>query len=495
MSIKPQFESYRYIGEVCRLHGQSVVECRLPGSEIGSVLAVYAKAIPADCVCSDGEVQYGGRVLLTVVYEDGDKKVCRAERGAEFFHKTEGGKVSPACFAKALLSTENVSWRREGSGLYISVIVNAELVVYGSKQLEYLVGGDGLIAKKDAIRLCKTVCVTGETEGEDEFDSDYVGDVLLHSQTAIAQNVTASGGQIDVEGEIALNICVLTGADGVASYERLIPFRMQIPTEEGFGKASASAFVTVKQAHLTASTDEEKGKSKLVLSYTLAATCFLDVEEEISCVIDAFSSEAETEVKLANDRGRYLTKQEKCHERISGAAIISPAVDGEYTLQAAVLPRAEIAVKKTEKGTEAEGVVLADVILVGGDGGHRSGNLSLPFTFPMDTDGEDVEIDCIVCGLNVRRKKSGETEADATLKLCVRTYENKSWEYVCEVQEGEAYPKEESAFSVFIPRAGEDLWQVAKRLACNPEELQKSNGHLQFPLKGEERIFVYRQIT
>ncbi len=495
MSIKPQFESYRYIGEVCRLHGQSVVECRLPGSEIGSVLAVYAKAIPADCACADGEVQYGGRVLITVVYEDGDKKVCRAERGAEFFHKVEGAQVSPACFAKALLWAENVAWRREGSGLYISVIVGAELAVYGNKQLEYLIGGEGLVVKKGTIALCKTVCVTGETEDEDEFESDYVGDVLLHSQTAVVNSVTANGGQIDLEGEIALNICVLTGADGVGSYERLIPFRMQIPAEEGFGKVTASAYVQVKQAHLTASTDEEKGRSKLVLSYTLAATCFLHIEEEIDVVSDAFSTRAETELKRANDGGRYLIKQVKCTQRISGAAALSPALDGEYSLQAAVLPRAEIAVKKTEKGMEAEGAVLADVLLLGVDGGHRSATLSLPFAFPVDADGECAEVDCIVCGLNVRRNKNGETEADATLKLCVRTYEQRRWEYVCEVKEGEEYPVEESAFSVFIPRAGEDLWQVSKRLACDPEDLKKSNGHLEFPLKDGERIFVYRQIT
>lgn len=495
MSIKPQFESYRYIGEICRLHGQSVVECRLPGSEIGSVLAVYAKAIPADCVCVDGEVQYGGRVMLTLVYEDGDKKVCRAERGAEFFHKAEGGQVSPACFAKALLSAENVSWRREGSGLYVSVIVNAELAVYGGKQIDYLVGGENLIVKKEAISLCKTVCVTGETESEDEFDCDYVGDVLLHSQTALVHGATVNGGQIDLEGEMALNICVLTGADGVGSYERLIPFRMQIPAEEAFGKVTASANVTVKQAHLTASTDEEKGRSKLVLSYALAATCFLYIEEEISAASDAFSTLAETELKKGKDGGRSLMKHVKCSERVSGAAILSPAVDGEYSLQAAVLPRAEIALKKSERGTEAEGAVLADVILVGEDGGHRSATLSLPFVFPVEVAGDDAEVDCIVCGLNVRRKKSGETEAEATLKLCIRSYEQRAWEYVCEVQEGENYPAEESAFSVFIPRAGEDLWQVAKRLACDPEELKRSNGHLEFPLKEEERIFVYRQIT
>ena len=96
MSIKPQFESHRYIGEVCRLRGQSIVECRLPGSEIGSVLAVHAKAIPTECACADGEAHYSGKMLISVVYEDGDKKICRAERGAEFYHKIEGSTVTPA---------------------------------------------------------------------------------------------------------------------------------------------------------------------------------------------------------------------------------------------------------------------------------------------------------------------------------------------------------------------------------------------------------------
>ncbi len=196
MSIKPQYESYRYVGEICRLKSQSIVECRLPGSEISSILAVHAKAIPADCVCADGEVNYNGKVLLSILYEDGERKICRAERGAEFFHKAEGSLVSPACFAKAWLSAENVTYRREGSGLYISVIVGADLMVYGGKQMEYLTGGEGVIVKNDEQTLCKTVCVSGETEGEDEFETEYVGDILLHSENALVHRVTAASGQI-----------------------------------------------------------------------------------------------------------------------------------------------------------------------------------------------------------------------------------------------------------------------------------------------------------
>lgn len=494
MSIKPQYECYRYVGEICRLQSQSIVECRLPGSEISGILAVHAKAVATECACSDGEVSYGGKVLLNIVYEDGDKKVCRAERGVEFFHKAEGKEVTPACFAKVALTAENVSYRREGSGLYISVIVGAKSTVYGNKQMEYLNGGDGVIAQKQMVALCKTYCVTGETEAEDEFETDYVGDILLHSESAIVHHVTASAGEISVEGELVLNICVLKNDESVCSYERLLPFKMQVPCEEAFGKTSAGAKVEIKSAMLTAGTDEEKGKSKIVFAYTLSAECYLSVKDEVNVVADAFSTECALDIKRKKDGGRYLLKQIKCTERVSGIAALSPAIDGEYTLQAAVLPKAEIVCKKTEQGYEAEGAVLANVLLCNADGTHRAVELSLPFVFPMEAEGAFIEADCLVCGLNVRRKKSGETEAEATLKLSMRCYDDWEWEYVLEGVEGETYLPNESAFSIFIPRAGEDLWTVAKRLKCSPEEVEKSNPNLQFPVKEGERIFIYRQI-
>ena len=494
MSMKPQFDTYRYVGEICRLHGQSIVECRLPGSEISSILAVQAKAVPTECVCADGQVQYGGKLFLSVVYEDGDKKICRVERGAEFFHKAEGGAVTPACFAKAVLFAENVNWRREGSGVYVSVIVNADLFVYGGKQMEYLSGGEGLICKKEALSICKTVCVSGETEGEDEFDSDYLGDILLHGETAIANHVSANAGQIEIEGELSLNICVLKSDDSVCSYERLLPFRMQVPCDEAFGHIKAGARMQVKSAHLTASTDEEKGKCHIVFSYCLAADCHLHIQEEISAVSDAFSPACEIFLHNAKEGGRYLTSCQKYTERVGGVAALSPMIEGEYTLQAAVLPRAEIVCKKGERGMEVEGAVYADVLLCGADGAHRKAELSLPFVFPIEGEGDFAEADCIVCGLNVRRKKSGETEAEATLKLCVRSYEERAWEYVSELTEGEECEKEQSAFSIFIPKTGEDLWGLAKRLHCPPEELQKSNPELAFPLAEGKRIFVYRRI-
>jgi hypothetical protein len=232
----------------------------------------------------------------------------------------------------------------------------------------------------------------------------------------------------------------------------------------------------------------------MVLSYVLSADCYLTVKEEIDVVADAFSLGSEVEVKKAFGGGRYLMKCEKHVERVGGVASLSPNLDGEYTLQACVLPRVEISCKKTERGTEAEGAVFADVILASADGAHRKAELCLPFLFPVDTDGESVEAEALVCGLNVRRKRGGETEAEATLKLCIKSYAEGKWEYATDVVEGETLDENDCAFSVFLPREGEDLWATAKRLKCEPSTLQKNNPNLQFPLKAGQRIYVYNPL-
>lgn len=494
MSIKPQFESYHYVGEICRIKSQSIVECRLPGSEISSILAVYAKAIPSECACSDGEAQYSGKVLLCIVYEDGARKICRAERGVEFFHKAENGLITPACFAKGVYNAENITWRREGSGLYISVIVGAELTIFGGKQIEYLSGGEGLVCQQEALTICKTVCVSGEQEGEDAFDSDYVGDVLMHNVDTTVNHVAATNGQVEIEGEMALGICVLRADESVCTYERLIPFRMQVPADEAFGSVQADVKICVKDAHLTAHTDEESGKSKMLFTYSLSADCLLYIKEELASISDAFSVSLGIELKKKKDGGRYLTKRFRSMERVSGIASLSPAVEGEFSLQAAVLPHAELTCRKTENGVEAEGILSAKVLLKNADGVYRVTELSLPILFPLDTEGELVEAECMVCGLNLRRKKNGETEAEATLKVSVNVYEQMEWQYVCGVEEGEEYGEDDCAFSVFLPKEGEGLWEVSKRLRCPPEALQKSNPDLQFPIKAGQRIYVYRQI-
>ena len=145
---------------------------------------------------------------------------------------------------------------------------------------------------------------------------------------------------------------------------------------------------------------------------------------------------------------------------------------------------------------EAEGAIFADVMLCDADGVHRSAELSLPFLFPVKfEEGCIAEAEATVCGLSVRQRREGEAEAEATLKVTLKLYKETTAEYISETEEGEAYKENDSAISIFIPRAGDGLWEIAKQLKRPPEEVEKSNPELKFPVKEGERIFIYRQKT
>ena len=78
------------------------------------------------------------------------------------------------------------------------------------------------------------------------------------------------------------------------------------------------------------------------------------------------------------------------------------------------------------------------------------------------------------------------------LKITGADGEVKTVSYLTEITEQGEKVRPESAISVYIPAAGDGLWETAKRLSEAPENIEKSNPELNFPLTGKERILIYR---
>ena len=123
--------------------------------------------------------------------------------------------------------------------------------------------------------------------------------------------------------------------------------------------------------------------------------------------------------------------------------------------------------------------------------------MHLPFSFPIRFDkvkaGQKVHISCIACGVGVQQKVEGELETEATLKLYITIDNQDEVKYLSKLHIGDPFVQTNSAISVYIPKKGDTLWKIAKQLCQPPEMIQQSNAHLTFPLKGQERIVVYRK--
>lgn len=496
MSIKCNKETIEYSGITAAFSAQSAVECRFPGN-IATVLAVSASAVPAACSVDSGEVEYRGRLLLTVVYEDGEKNVCRTERGMEFTHRAEHEACTPASAASVVLSAEKVTTRREGSGVYVTVTVCADITLTAKKSCDYLSGGEGFIFRKEEAEAVRPLSCAGEIEAEDEFDTEYVGDLLLHSEGVSVASVSSADGVLSVVGEISLSVCALKGDGALVSYERLIPFRGEIECEgaKPMLKCEASAFV--KSVSLTADTDEEKGVCRIRFEAALSVRATAYERFAFTPVVDAFSCSNRLLLERACLSEEYLFDCVRFTERVLGTAFVGGNGGGitfADSLQAVVLASAAAESVKSDGKELAEGTLTAKVIVADTENAHRSVDVTLPFSVPLhiDEDGRRA-IEVLPCGIVARQRKEGEIEIEATLRLCAKVYKARRVECVCSAVEGEAVEEKKSAFSVYMASAGEDLWQTAKRLNKSPQDIERYNPSLRFPLDGTERIIVYRK--
>ena len=491
--MKPNYQNVRTYGAICEVEGQSIVECRLNGSEIASVLIAEPQVCLEQVACDNGEVRYGGKLTVSFLYENTDGRLCRAERGAEFFHKIENAAVAPAHTAVGDLTVLGVRVRREGGQVIASCIIEGKFAVLGERVLRCLTGGEGLCVKRTQARVYALQVATATVEGEDEFECDFIKDILLHGETAIVTDVRAGYSQADVTAELCMRFCALREGDAVSSYERLVPIRAQVTVDALTENSPCLASVRVLSAHVSVATDEERNVSKIVLSYSVEITvcAYEKTECEIAC--DAFSCEAEIALKTEKEIGRVAMNAKTLVERIHGTPmLLAENMEGK-TLLSVVFPKVAASLAQGERGRELQGAVEAKALYKNADGGVEGVDVTLPFALPVEIDGKTADVSCAVYGFGLRVRASGEIEAEGTLKARISPYAKEETEYISDCVQGEEKPKKTCAVSVYLPCAGDDLWTTAKRLSVSPEGLTEANPELTFPLKGEERMLIYRQ--
>ena len=487
--MKTETQVFRGYGKRKEIHAQTAVECRF-GQEVETILAAHCSAALTGAEAGNGEVRYFGKARFSLVYEDAEKKVCRAEKGVEFSAVAKDDFCFPALSARALLSVENIAVRREGASVFAQALLGADIALYGEQSFEYLSGGD-LIMRREPVKVLSAHLVSGAAETEDEFETEFIGDILQHAETVNLSEIVCETGTLKLEGEVSLGILALKPSGALVSFERLIPFEIAIPCDFASYGCSAEAHVSVMNVSIHAEADEERNKCRIFAEITLSAEGSVYEETAVDAVTDAFSPTHNATLTFATAESGGVGDVVSLTERVAGKCALSSPIAFSDVLQAVTLQRAEASLVSTEEGKRVEGVAMATLIIADAEGGHRGVELSLPFSVPVDA--KDAAVTVVVCGMSARQRQEGEIDAEATLKITLQEKRVLSARLVANAEEGERLLMSESAVSVYIPRAGDGLWELAKSLKKSPEEVSASNPDIEFPVKEGQRVIVYRK--
>lgn len=482
---------FRGYGKIEELNAQTAVECRF-GGEVETVLSAHASATLLTATADNGEIKYTGRVHFSIVYEDAERRVCRAEKGVEWAAKAPCDRSCPAYTARVKVETQTVSVRREGASVYLMALLGAEITLFGDQSFEYLTDGD-LILRRESLPMLTAHLCGGAAETDDEFETDFIGDILMHSESVNVTGVTCETGTLVAEGEVNLGILALKGENALVSFERLVPFRVEIPCEAASAGMNGEVRVSVSNISLRADTDEEQGKCRILAELNLAAEGCVYEEIAIDAVTDAFSPTHAVNLSFGSAESSGAGETVRLTERISGKAALSSQVDFSDTFQAVTLQRAEANVSHAD-GTRIEGVAMATLLVLGADGSHRGVEISLPFSVAAAVEG-DYAVSVLACGTSARQRQEGEVDTEVTLKITLTERKTNKITAVTNAETGDALQISDSAVSVYVPRAGDGLWELAKSLKKPPEEVAANNPDIEFPIKEGQRVIIYRKKT
>lgn len=490
--LKPLQNSESYNALLTQIKSQSVVECRFPqSSEITEIIAVYPQVSVVSCEASSGRINYSGKLILTIVYCDEEGKLCRMQKGAEFSHFADDDCLAPSMNGVCKLACEKTTIKREGSSFVIAAIITADIDVYARTERAYVCGAEGAYVKTEKVMLTSAVCFTGESEVEDDFDADSVVDVLIPCAKAVVLSAVCGTGEVEVSGEIYLSLFAMR-QQSPTCMERIIPFKCTLPCDDASAGRRAAAHVEISDLNVTANVNEDRGTCGINFVCNLTVNGWFDDEHAEEVATDAFSDTNSLTLSDGGERALQCRDIKVYTERVTGLAATKSKLTYDCKFLAAALPHAECAYN-VQTGC-VEGAVFT-VLVYEQNGEIKSTDVSLPFAVALNgvaEDGERVAEDVAVCGVSVRLKAEGEAEAEATLKICASVCGEQSVRYLTRIEEGEPVETNDCAVSVFLPAAGDGLWEIAKKLNKSPEEVSSCNSDLTFPLTGKERIIVYR---
>ena len=458
-----------------------------------SVLGATAKSRITAIEALDGELRVSVKTTFTVVKKDEEGSVYAEKEESETQRSivVNGLKATSKVNVTARV-TECEKTDASSSRLRATVEVSGWFIRMNEIVLADASRGDikcktEKIAVENILALADTTMPLTYT---DEARMPIARVVDYDCQVSV-DTVYPSAGTYRAEGELIVRVVAM--ADNGSFFTQSFSHPFSADNAEEFLNENMKLEVEgkIKSAEYTVT---ESDKRILVSDVTAVLVGVALEEKEGESVLDAYSltNEIEKVEETTKINSRF------CLRSVREKATATVGVEGGVSEVLCVLtPCVSVVGRMGEDGIVAEGVVGASVLYTDENGMTKSIVGEIPFMsrlggeYPCET---VFAPEVIVTALNARPRGGSEIELTAELLVTVRGAKEKEICVIADVVMGEEKDRDDVAISLYIVKKGETLWDVAKELNADEEVLAEQNADVALPLKGGEKIILYKEI-
>lgn len=469
-------------------------------NDVVKILSLSAMAVCSDSIVENTSVKFNGRVIFYLSYVDRENRVKKVEYSTEFSGRTELERDSERVDVFTYCKVGKVLSDKSQSTLSLSadVIVHNEVCFIGP--ISVVTGGTNLVTKAQEL---ENLTLTGQGKCvypiEEEFELPYlVKEVINQNVECVVTNSQSGVGCIIVDGQAIFNSIVLQNNQkgDIIKESRAFPFRVEIECENASPTSLSEVKERIRAFKLDVAVDEQKNTSlaKFYLSLEFYGACYERSAEEV--VVDAYSLTNDVELKFSTAKFTYPLGRTYIEKDVSLTSNVLELPIGATVVAVNGISVIGETMEKSSSGITITGVLTGTLLIRNQDEYFKTG-VEAPFSVKVETDDyTDASIlyNLVFDDCSARIVTLTSVELSVKILIGIRASKTSEIQYVEQIIEGQEKRTNDCSISVYIPFAGEELFSLAKRLNQTPENLLKTNKDLCFPLTGNERIVVYRQI-
>lgn len=476
---------------------QILLGCNMDTSSKGGVSKVFfvkSSAQITKVVPMTGQVKISGFVNIKVVYLNTDKQCESFDYITDFVEDIGCEALTEDMQVRVSAKVVDSEYQINGDQIKIQVVVELRPIFVERQTQQYVVSAEGALIK-DSQSCNQTFVdyVDREIEIVEEYDSGMnVEKILFFDVNACVDDVSTAGDIVSVKGRTDVEIIYL--AEG-----KIIEKAMDLPFEEEWRE---------KTSDLVAKVQASVKNSKLVLQGTqdsavmrVEALCKLGgvvmSENCLETVEDMFCPQEELDCKYSACEYDRQAQPLHCHIEVTGSETIDDISADVKQVLAAHAVNCSIADVSGKDEMTISGMAEVAIVYLDENDEVDCKNIEIPFVEKCQYGlGNDKLTDCnpYVKDITVKVKRDREFEVNLDIDVAMDIAERTVVKGISEVVEGEARQVDRVAISIYTPKQGESLWDVAKQLAVSDKEIIAQNPGVGDVMTGAERLVVYREL-
>lgn len=490
MSLDLQFNSLKLTNAI-RVSSNNNVECRVPltEEELKGVVSVNAVTYLLGYETLNGEIRYNGRAIFTVLYKS-EGELKKYESGVDYSFRFAFENARENSDLTCDVAIENTAIAELNGIVTVSGIILFKGEILECKEVEYFEKDKNLFLKNQQLECLKDICkFSKESKIEEEFEtSELIGSVLLHSEKAVVNDCQCGVNSVIVDGEVEVNMLIVPlGKNQPSLIVKKIPYRVEVETNGATPNDFATCYTQIKGANIKVYVDESKNKSSISIEVSLLVLGKAYERLSFYPCEDAYSLTKEI----------YIEKEKITLDKFNGFKCVDFNIESEISLNEDKNTRLICLLSdKIEEinlnGLNLSGAVSFDILCKGEE--FRAERVIVPINHTLPLLGNkawNLKVTLTDVAVN---EIGSKYFISFKVNVCYLDMTRFDSYIITKVTEGEDKPVNDSAISVYIPKPNDSLWEISKELGVTEEEILKINKDLTFPLSGEERIVVYREI-